>query len=119
MKDEINKVFKQVFKKFLKEDIRACASLVEKIDGCMTYKDLKDVLEYYAEEISDHLGHECVECVEKNGTICGLSQDLEEAQDQLMNKSYTPNTLNDVYMLESFMKNKDKFTVSEFEALMD
>lgn len=116
MGDKINTVFKQVLKKFLKEEINSCHGLIESVEKCQTYSELKNAFEEHGEGIAEYLGvdidESCDFCDKKDFKIRELEYKLEKL-------SYTPKTLNDFYMLESFLKNKDKFSVSEFESLME
>lgn len=112
---KINKVFKQVFKTFLSEIISSCQPFIDRVERCETYGDLHRILKNHGEDVAERLGvvidDECYDCNKKEIKI----NDLEN---ELINHSFTPRTLDDEYKLEAFLKAKDNFTVSEFESLV-
>lgn len=123
---EINKVFKQTLKVFLKEMLDTSDSFVDEIERCDTYYELKDLLEVNVEDIFLKLGgdNKCYECQEKDDKI----DELEDSVDELSNendemldelsKGFNPETLDDEYKIEAFKAAKDKFSVSEMESLL-
>lgn len=118
MEGDINKVFKKVLLSFLKENMRSCPSLLRRVEQSKNYNDLKHSFEDYGEEIAEQLGVEipdeddCTRCMRKDSEI-------EELNYKLLVHSFTPETLDDEYKLEAFLRNKDNFSVSDFESLLD
>jgi len=116
MEGDINKVFKKVLLSFLKENMRSCPSLLRRVEQSKNYNDLKHSFEDYGEEIAEQLGVElepyCHACSRKESII----EDLEY---ELLVHAFTPKTLDDEYKLEAFVRNKDKFSVPDFESLLD
>lgn len=118
MEGEINKVFKQVLKSFLTDNMNSCPSLIKSIEQSKTYMDLRTALENYGEDIAESLGvdipdeDDCTRCERKDSEI-------EELNYQLLVHSFTPKTLDDEYKLAAFLRNKDKFSVHDFESLLD
>ena len=122
---EINNVFKQVLKTFVKEMINPCETFIANIEECETYYDLKDLLEENADSIFEKLGGDCEICDEKDNEIkdltdavCCLKNENDDMEIELKD-AYIPRTLDDEYKLEAFKKSKDNFNVSEFESLLD
>jgi len=116
MEGEINKVFKKVLLSFLKENMRSCESMLRSVEQARNYDDLKDSFESYGEEIAEQLGVE----LEPECYYCGKKESIiEELEYKLMMHSFTPKTLDDEYKLEAFVRNKDNFSVSDFESLLD
>jgi len=116
MEGKINVVFKKVLIAFIKENMNSCSSVVRAIEKSETYNDLNNNLTMYGEEIAESLGvdldEECNDCCKKD---CIIS----ELEDELHEKSFTPKSLDDEYKLEAFIRNKDNFSVSDFESLLD
>lgn len=123
---KVNKVFKQTLKTFLKEVMDSCDSFIDDIDDCETYDDLRIALKDNAGEILDRFGIECEECEEKKDEIENLKKNMEYYEDkyiELENKfsgsAFVPKTLSDIYKIEAFIRNKDKYSVDELESLLD
>lgn len=116
MDGEINKVFKKVLLVFLKDNMNSCKSMLQDIERASTYDDLEDCLIEHGEDIAERLGidldEDCDECKSKDKEISYLEEELEV-------NAYLPVTLDDKFKLEAFIKNKDKFSVSDFESLLD
>ena len=116
MEGEINKVFKKVLLSFLKDNMNSCESILRSVEQARNYDDLKDSFETYGEEIAEHLGVElepdCHACNRKDSVI-------EELEYELLVHAFTPKTLDDTYKLEAFVRNKDNFSVPDFESLLD
>lgn len=116
MEGNINKVFKKVLIAFVTENMNSCSSVVRAIEKSETYYDLNNALTVYGEEIAESLGvdlhEECDDCSIKEIEIGRLEETLH-------NKSFTPSTLDDEYKLAAFIRNKDNFSVSDFESLLD
>ena len=114
----INKVFKQVLKSFMKEEMNSCSSLIIEIEKCKTYGDLKKCLEDNVNTVAEHLGYECEECEDKDYDIKKMTRENLELDDRLY-ESFTPVTLWDEQKLKVFKEKKDNFTPEEFESLLD
>jgi len=115
MEGEINKVFKKVLIAFMKDNMRACSSLINSVEKCEDYYELRVSLNTYGEEIAESLGVDldnCDDCWSKDMEISSL-------QEELIEKSFTPRSLDDEYKLDAFVKCKDNFSVSDFESLLD
>ena len=113
--------FKDNLKLFLEEI--GCMNISRKIGECESYMDLFKVMKYYSEELVGVLNYECMECDEKDDEISSLEGDLNQVEIELYNlenetkNCFTPQTLDDVFKIDVFMENKDKYSVSEFEGL--
>ena len=136
---EINKVFKQTLKAFVKELMNPCDSFVDDIEKCNTYGDLKELMEDNVEEIAKILNiSDCESCDEKDEEIeekedeiknletsveelSEYVEELSEYNDEIeseLHTAFVPKTLDDQYKIEAFKKSKDNFTVSEMESLL-
>lgn len=130
-KQNMNKVFKQVLKAFFVEvmDLKTVADDIEAND---TYGDLMEVLSDNIEEINKKLNADCPYCDDKEKEIKELEDDKDSAEDALeelqedfnelkseIDKSFCPQTLDELYKLEAFKRNINKFSLSEFESLLD
>ncbi len=131
-KQQINQVFKQVFKAFAKEVLKADERFINHIDDCDTYEELKEVLGEWSDEFVKYTGGTCSYCEEKDIEIKDLEDEKENLEDSVsdlegdieflqekLSISYCPETLSDVYKLEAFKRNVDRFSVSEIESLLD
>ena len=100
----------------MKENMNSCASLLSYVEKAKNYNELHNYFTMYGDEIAESLGvdldEDCDDCRSKDSQIYDL-------EDELKNNSFTPKNLNDEYKLDAFVKNKDNFSVSDFEALLD
>lgn len=121
IEEKIPEDFKDNLKLFLEEI--ECMNISRKIGECESYMDLFKFMKYYSEELVGVLNYECMECDEKDDEISSLESDLNQVENDLYNlenetkNCFTPQTLDDVFKIDVFMENKDKYSVSEFEDL--
>ncbi len=134
--NQINKVFKQVFKAFLIEVMKD-SKLAEMVGQCDTYKELGETLKEESEHVFlKTLGGECSDCEsmgreieDLEDSITDLNNDTEDNQKDFDNeigeiefklsKSLHPETLDDFYKIEAFKTAMNKFSVSEIESLLE
>ncbi len=111
----INPTFKAVFKAFLKEFF-PCNSFVQNIEECKTYQELNAVFVNHAESIAEELGVEiksdCEECEGKGDEIRGLEEKIMEMETMGTGK------LVDEMKMECFIENHHKFSLTDFQNLM-
>lgn len=123
--NKINKVFKQVFKSFMKNEIGVSEFFIKQIDSCDTYGDFKKCLETNVDIIALRLGYECEECEniqdkldDTEDEVRYLTRENLKLDDKLY-VSFTPKTFWDEQKLRVFMDKKDNFTPEDFESLLD
>ena len=117
----INIVFKQIFKVFVHEFFD-CEGFVESIDKCKSYDDLNSLLEDNAYRIASCLDsslidpddYECDNCSDLETSIVNLEEEL----DKLENVNLDLDTLVDEMKFECFVENHNKFSLKEFQQLM-
>ena len=122
---ELTKEFKESIRSFFKE-IGCLETSMEIDEDVETFQDLLYVLENNSSEITSAIDHECDECQKKENKIDELEErvsnmkdsdaELSDLKEQFENSFY-PETLTDVYKLQSFIENKDNYSISEFEEI--
>ena len=125
--DLINEEFKKNYKLFYKNVIGISDVFLNQIDNCKTNGDLKKIIEENINLISHAVvdNFECKYCKDKDDQIGLLQGELDDSFEEncilesKLDISYTPKTLNDQYKLDTFKDSLEKFSISEFEKLLN
>lgn len=113
--EQINIIFKQTFQAFIAEFFH-CVRFENSVSDCKTYNDLNDTLKSYSGEINDALDffNECDECSRRDSEIRDLEREIKELKE---NDEFR--TLPAEAKFDLFSQNHEKFSVKQFEKLMN